>query len=174
MYHETVQQILEEGLIPCEKLILELSERSTFPMGIYTSPGENSTQEIRQRVEHFVQRFQIDFSIDDFGSGQNQIDKLNLLPVKFLKVDRSVLFEKHAEETLEFILKTTRKSSLIIPKVIVEGFEEGIGQKLVLSDLYRLGVRYIQCYLSGMPKDSPYRLERTIIQKLNNDILCKI
>jgi len=168
-YYNALKDIIGNGIIPCEKLILELSERKTFPSHAYFHQDQTSAARIRDSVKEYVRDFQINFSIDDFGTGDNQLDKLSLLPVSYIKVDRNILYENHASAMLDFIVKTANNSGLVIPKVIVEGFEDG--QKLTLADLYKLGIKYVQCFWSGMPKDSPYRLEREMIHKIRNDIL---
>jgi hypothetical protein len=45
--------------------------------------------------------------------------------------------------------------------VVLEGYDEGIARKILLSRLYATGIRYLQGYIVGAPDEG--------LMRLNND-----
>ncbi len=88
------------------------------------------------------------FSLDDFGSGESNLDYLVKMPAKYLKLDMHMIwayFENdRAKKTVQSIIKISHDMGL---KVIAEGVES----KEQLDELSKQGVDFVQGYYFFKP-----------------------
>jgi EAL domain-containing protein (putative c-di-GMP-specific phosphodiesterase class I) len=166
-YYKVVSDVIKQKVLPAEKLVLEISEKSPIPdEDNGEDPGE-AISRFRDQLEKFVYDFQIGFAIDDFGIGYGSISRLLRLLPNYVKIDRSILLGDHSELTLSYVLSLIKKRKLQASKVVVEGYEEG-ALELSLYDLYEIGIRYIQGYIVGNVGPDLYRLDKSVESKLRN------
>lgn len=88
------------------------------------------------------------FSLDDFGSGESNLDYLVKLPVKYLKLDMNMIWayfkSENAKHTVLSIIKIAHEMGL---KVVAEGVET----KEQFEELSTKGVDFIQGYYFYRP-----------------------
>ena len=88
------------------------------------------------------------FAVDDFGTGYSSLNRIKILPVDILKIDRSFVMElaekKVDRDLVEAIVTLAHDMGL---KVVAEGVED-VEQKLILDDL---GCDIYQGNLFGEP-----------------------
>jgi diguanylate cyclase len=136
-FAESVQTILlETGLDPYA-LTLEITE--TAMMRTWTQ-AHSQMEELRS--------LGINIALDDFGTGYSALNSLQLLPLDYVKIDRSFTerIDRHAD-------------GWIVIRAIVElahklGFEviaEGIESPEQLAGLKLIGCDLLQGYLLGVP-----------------------
>ncbi|QDU66501.1 EAL domain-containing protein [Engelhardtia mirabilis] len=161
-YEDALEDILADGLILPERLILEISESTQIPMA-GADRGETLAR-FRIRLSEFVARLGVSFAIDDFGVGEGSIERLTGLSPECVKVDRSVLQNRFAAATIQFVLQLAGQERLRPARVIVEGVD---GESLLgIEDLYALGVRYIQGYVVRRAAATLGRLDREVAEAL--------
>lgn len=86
------------------------------------------------------------FLLDDFGTGQSSLHRLQTLPIHTIKIDRS------------FVLPLDRGDQVMVKSVIalaqalhMEVVAEGVDSEVQLEQLVALGVSRIQGYLTARP-----------------------
>lgn len=95
-----------------------------------------------------LSHYGVAFSIDDFGSGFASMDHLFQLPVKLVKIDRSILWEAMENENAMTVLKNTfRMIQELHKEVLVEGIETKEMQDILLS----YGCNYMQGFYFSKP-----------------------
>lgn len=87
--------------------------------------------------------------MDDFGTGFSNLQRLAILPVDFLKIDRSLVAVMEMDETKREALLTTACSIAknLGFKIIAEGMEQQDETKLLKS----LGCEYAQGFYYAKP-----------------------
>ena len=119
---------------------------------------------MRERI-NLLREYGFIVSIDDLGSGYNQIEMIKNYDVDLIKIDRSMVrnFKSRYEE-LKYIINISKRSNI---KILVEGIESEKDLKRFLD----LGVEFGQGYYFY----KPMRLDE-ILEKINliNDIKTKI
>jgi EAL domain-containing protein (putative c-di-GMP-specific phosphodiesterase class I) len=101
---------------------------------------------------HQLRAHDIEFSLDDFGSGNSSLTYLRKLPVHEVKIDKSyvqrILTDPHDAAIVRAILTMCESLNL---RVVAEGIEtREIWQRLVDK-----GCRYFQGYYFGRPRSAP-------------------
>ena len=93
--------------------------------------------------------------------------RLSRLEPAIVKIDRDALLHNLGSHTIQYVLRLQRESMGKM-QVIVEGYDEQ--SKIALSELYILGIRYVQTWALGEAKRYTYRLtipeQESILQKL--------
>jgi EAL domain-containing protein (putative c-di-GMP-specific phosphodiesterase class I) len=94
--------------------------------------------------------------------GHSSLHRLASLSLAQIKIDRAILKHPLALEELSLVLKiansTLQRGGAGRRPVILEGIDEKIltgmedGPPLRLGDLYDVGIRYIQGYITGPPR----------------------
>ncbi len=127
---------LAQGL-PLTLLVLELTERSVVQ-------DEKTARALLEKVVALGVRI----SIDDFGSGVNQLEYIQQLPIHELKIDRSIirhLSEADADDALvRGIIELSRRKGLT---VVAEGVEDLFS----LDRLRAMGCDVAQGYIIARP-----------------------
>lgn len=95
-----------------------------------------------------LQEYGISFSLDDFGTGQSNLNYIIEMPVDIVKFDRNMtnafFADKKARYIMENAIRMIREMGL---KVVVEGIET----KEQLCEMQELGVDYIQGFYFSKP-----------------------
>jgi EAL domain-containing protein (putative c-di-GMP-specific phosphodiesterase class I) len=159
---DTVRQITtpdEKGytLLPPNRLILEISEKSDLPThrdGIRLLSPLNS---FKERLVQYAQQLKIKFGIDDFGVGYSSVSRLAGLKPPYVKIDRDILHQQQSDIIIRFVRELVAKSGeLHVIDIVVEGLDEHSPVKL--HQLKQLGINYVQGYMIGKASSEVYRL----------------
>jgi EAL domain-containing protein (putative c-di-GMP-specific phosphodiesterase class I) len=136
IYFDTVRQITtpdEKGytLLPPNRLILEISEKSDLPThrdGIRLLSPLNS---FKERLVQYAQQLKIKFGIDDFGVGYSSVSRLAGLKPPYVKIDRDILHQQQSDIIIRFVRELVAKSGeLHVIDIVVEGLDEHSPVKL--------------------------------------------
>ncbi|WHY77036.1 EAL domain-containing protein [Neobacillus sp. WH10] len=136
-----IEQVLKESDLSPEYLNLEITERiALFCIG----DAIDKLQQLKQ--------LGVSISLDDFGTGYSSMSYLKLLPVDFLKIDRSftkgIIEDKKDLAIIDSIISLSHSLGM---SVVAEGVEAE-NQLKVLSDL---GCDEIQGYYYAKPLPVP-------------------
>ena len=109
-------------------------------------------------VEHVINqnmailsRMGYTFSLDDYGTGYSSIHRIFKLPLRMVKIDKTLVDDMGEEKGFLILKNTIRMMKDIRMDVVVEGIEEKEYAEAVID----LGCDYIQgfYYARPMPKD---------------------
>ncbi|HAK57984.1 MAG TPA: hypothetical protein DCP06_03295 [Lachnospiraceae bacterium] len=128
---------------------------------------ESSTIEIRQNVienMHDLIRFGINFSLDDFGNGQSNLDYIIDMPVAIVKFDRNMTQSYFTNERARLVMSTIVD---MIHKMHLKIVAEGVEHREELAELDRIGIEYIQGFYFSRPLPEPEFME--FVKKYNFD-----
>ncbi len=164
-YRDVLTDVVNKELIPPNNLILEISEKLPLPSQIIDGDGVRSgVCSFREMLVKFASDLGIGFCIDDFGVGHASLANLLKLNPRFVKIDREILKHESVYDALEFTLSLikalTCRKYLASSKVVIEGYDSEISEKVKLDRLFALGVRYIQGYFYANIGPSLCRLEK--------------
>lgn len=158
VYLEAVRNLTDSHIIPAEKLVLEISEKSELPEPPYWSDTPITWQDFRNRLKKFVRDSPgIRFAIDDFGVGHASVSRLVGLNLEYVKIDREVLNypEDVRNKVITFVTETLIEAGHYSPHVIVEGVDKDY--PISLQDLLKIGAQSIQGYIVDKPQEKIYR-----------------
>ena len=100
----------------------------------------------------YLSRYGCSFSLDDFGTGESNLNYIVNMPVDIVKFDRSMILSYFATERagimLEYVTGMIKRMGM---KIVAEGVEE----QLQFEALSRLGIDYIQGYFFSKPVPIP-------------------
>ncbi|HDG9776681.1 TPA: EAL domain-containing protein [Raoultella planticola] len=142
-YHFSNKQIVKicndfiEKANPKIRLVLEITERENI---------QNSEE--TRLIINTLKGMNIEFSIDDFGTGNSNLNYITLFSPSFIKIDKH--FTKDITEITESQLLVQSISSIahnFSCKTIAEGIEEEVQYEIMKS----LKIDYIQGYFTGRP-----------------------
>jgi len=132
-----VKQVLQRHHASPGSLTLEITE--TTLMG---------RLDVALRTMALLRAADVQFSIDDFGTGFSSLAYLSNLPIESLKIDRSFVMALHDKpQNVEIVRAILTLARSLGRKVIAEGIETG--DQLAL--LRQLGVHQGQGYLLSRP-----------------------
>lgn len=133
-----LESLLEDGLIPPEQVVIELSER--YPA--------LDLDELKRSLTWLKGRgFQV--AIDDLGAGYSGLKLWSEVEPDYVKIDRHFIRDIHEDLVKrEFVRSVMQLSSRLNCRVVAEGVE----RYRELELLQDLGVRYIQGFLFGRPR----------------------
>lgn len=136
-YISKVQEILLKYRIPKGLIEFELTETVFF-----------HEQDRMISVMNQLKEFNMNLSIDDFGSGYSSLNLLRDIPFDVLKIDRGFLDESSQSESGKWILqKIVEMAEGLNLSVICEGVETQEQVDMLLG----IGCRYAQGYLYSKP-----------------------
>jgi EAL domain-containing protein (putative c-di-GMP-specific phosphodiesterase class I) len=137
-----ILQILSNQGIPPTNLCLEISEKSNY----------EEIKAVKKNIE-LLHRAGVDIAIDDFGSAFSEIGHLYELPIKFIKIDGSVIKSlKEGDEKQNIIAKAViYMATNLAKRVGSETIAEKIETKEELEIIKRLGIDYAQGFFLSYP-----------------------
>ncbi len=127
---------MEKYHVTPDQLNIEITES-------YDSKNEDIAKENISKLREYG----IKFSLDDYGTGYSNVERFTVLPISYVKIDKS-LVDSSEDEKLQKLLKNT--FSLINNlnrKTIVEGIET----KEQANRFIKFGCDYIQGYYYSRP-----------------------
>lgn len=130
--------LMECGQISPKSFLIEVSESSLLTSSDIVSENLRALHEAGVRI-----------AVDDFGTGFSNLQRLAVLPVDYLKIDRSLVAVMEMDETKRAALLTTACSIAknLGFKIIAEGMELQEETTLLTS----LGCEYAQGYYYAKP-----------------------
>jgi len=165
-YRQSIVDIAKDRLFPLDKLTLEISEKSPLPIPTHLEDQQDDVDWFREQLKYYTSQG-ITLAIDDFGIGYASTSRLSRLEPAIVKIDRDALLHNLGSHTIQYVLRLQRESMGKM-QVIVEGYDEE--SKITLSELYILGIRYVQTWALGEAKRYTYRLtipeQEDILRKL--------
>ena len=159
-YIMKVQEIMLRYKVPKGLIELEITETVFF----------NEKERMLEVMRH-LKEFNMNLSIDDFGSGYSSLNLLRDIPFDVLKIDRGFLDESAQSETGKWILrKIVEMAEGLKLRVICEGVEthEQVDMLLDIGCIYAQGFLYsrpipldefIEKYNVPRDEDSPVTYE---------------
>lgn len=124
------------GVSP-DKVNLEITETTSAEIG--TDIMDNNLE--------MLSAMGYTFSLDDFGTGYSNMQRVSRLPLKMIKLDKSLVDDMESEDGLS-IMRNTVKMMRDIDKELVA---EGVETKENLDTLEELGCHFIQGYYFSKP-----------------------
>jgi EAL domain-containing protein (putative c-di-GMP-specific phosphodiesterase class I) len=165
-YRETVEDLYYEGLMPLNKLTLELSEKSQLPLPEDPLQMQDPVRWFREYLFR-LERYDVRFAIDDFGTGYASTSRLSRLGPACVKIDRDALLDKYGEYTFEYVLDFAQN----VPgqmQVIIEGVDDE--SHFPLRALYERHIRYIQGHSVGMAQPDIDRLPQETYKRIIEEL----
>lgn len=107
---------------------------------------ENINEIMVENVDKLIE-MGYSFSLDDYGTGYSNIQRVNNLPLRIIKIDKSMLDEAATENGMIILDHTVRMMKSIGKELVAEGAETG-DDVTVLKDM---GCDYIQGYYFSKP-----------------------
>ena len=100
-------------------------------------------------LENFAEliRMGYSFALDDYGTGYSNIQRVNNLPLKLIKIDKSMLDECASENGRKILTYTVRMMQSIGKQLVAEGAET----REMVELLKGMGCDYIQGYYFSRP-----------------------
>lgn len=121
----------------------------------------NSLDYLRKNINE-LQKSDISFSLDDYGSGNANINYLLELPFEIVKIDKFILWNAFQNPTqMEALESTVHMLHELGIKIVVEGIEN----EEYLEKMKSLGCEYFQGYYFAKPMSEQAYLEYCVKQK---------
>jgi diguanylate cyclase (GGDEF)-like protein len=134
---DNLHEIINRNRVSPNKLSMEITER------IFIENFKYMSTMIRKINEYGIQ-----FYLDDFGTGYSNIINVVKLPLEFIKIDKSILYESVGnKKSFSLLDGLTKTFSEIGIKVVVEGVETLEHSKLA----EQINADYIQGFLFARP-----------------------
>jgi EAL domain-containing protein (putative c-di-GMP-specific phosphodiesterase class I) len=134
---EDLAGIIDRFKIPPRLLNLEITETSTIK---YRETVIRNMEKLKQ--------LGITFSLDDFGTGESNLNYIVDMPVDIIKFDRSMTQDYFRNDKTKLVMNSVvdmiRNMDL---KIVAEGIED----KAQLGAMHKIGIDYIQGYYFSKP-----------------------
>lgn len=135
--HEKYRVVLEKYNVEPSRINLEITETASI------SAKENLLKNMNTMIEEGIK-----FSLDDFGSGESNLNYIIEMPVSIVKFDKDMIQGYFTNPKAKaVVLGTIGMLHSLNLKVVAEGVEE----KEQLDEMLALGVDYIQGYFFSKP-----------------------
>jgi EAL domain-containing protein (putative c-di-GMP-specific phosphodiesterase class I) len=134
---ERYAELIKQYDIPPSSINLEITES-----------GRMRQKSILVNNMTHLRDFGCSFSLDDFGTGESNLDYIVDMPVDIVKFDRSIILSYFSNERTKIMMNhITRMIKSMGMSIVAEGVEE----QYQLEALAKLGVDYIQGYYFSKP-----------------------
>jgi EAL domain-containing protein (putative c-di-GMP-specific phosphodiesterase class I) len=169
-YIMRVQEIMLRYRVPKGLIELEITETVFF-----------SEKERMLEIMRNLKEFNMNLSIDDFGSGYSSLNLLRDIPFDVLKIDRGFLDESSQSDSGKFILrKIVEMAEGLNLKVICEGVEthEQVDMLLDIGCIFAQGFLYsrpipieefMEKYNTPLDEDSPVTYTEGVYVGVSDD-----
>ena len=95
-----------------------------------------------------LKRFGVTFSLDDFGTGQSNLNYIVSMPVDIVKFDRGMTLSYFQNAKAKYVMDA---AMMMIKGMHLEIVSEGIENEEQLKIMEALGIQYIQGYYFSKP-----------------------
>ena len=130
-------EIMKEHNIPGNMINLEITESATMT---------SKNRLIRNIAE--LKDFGVGFSLDDFGTGQSNLNYIVEMPVDIVKFDRGMINAYFESNKAKYVMDAAMH---MIQSLKLDIVSEGIETEEQLSIMKELGIQYIQGYYFSKP-----------------------
>ncbi len=130
-------EIMKEHNIPGNRINLEITESATMT---------SKNRLIRNIAE--LKNFGVGFSLDDFGTGQSNLNYIVEMPVDIVKFDRGMINAYFESHKAKYVMDAAMH---MIQGLKLDIVSEGIETEEQLSTMKNLGIQYIQGYYFSKP-----------------------
>ena len=127
-----ISRTLHEQRVKPEQIVFEITESAVM----------NDPERSRQ-VLQILSEMGIGLAIDDYGTGFSSLAYLKLLPVKYLKIDKSFVVDMMEDENDAIIVRSTIDLAHNLGLSVVA---EGVETQEIMAILRALGCDYVQGY----------------------------
>jgi diguanylate cyclase (GGDEF)-like protein len=154
-FADYVEATLVAHSVGPERIIFELTENEVIA---------NLVQ--AQSVMTALRKRGFRFALDDFGTGTSSMNYLKSLPIDMIKVEGSFVRNLDADPFNQAVVQAVQAlaAALKIPLVA-----EYVESRLVFDLLAKMGVEYIQGYLAGEPRTTPYSEDELFASQVFQD-----
>jgi EAL domain-containing protein (putative c-di-GMP-specific phosphodiesterase class I) len=137
---ESVRSALKESGLPAERLKLEITE------------SQEISNEMIETI-HSLKALGCSIAMDDFGTGYSSLMELNLLPIDFVKLDRSFIKEigSQDEENEKLSLNMVRAVVALVDVFKLTPIVEGVETLYQLNTCSDVGINLIQGFYYSKP-----------------------
>lgn len=129
-FAERVKQLLEKYDVNPSQINIEITETATL----------NSASTVADNINSLVD-YGVSFSLDDYGSGNANIDYINHMPFKIIKIDKYIIWDSFknskARITMEYTIGMLNALELYI-------VAEGVETEEMKHQLAEFGCHYMQ------------------------------
>ncbi|MDE5965562.1 MAG: bifunctional diguanylate cyclase/phosphodiesterase [Lachnospiraceae bacterium] len=129
-FSERVKQLLEKYHVNPSQINIEITETATL----------NSASTVADNINSLVD-YGVSFSLDDYGSGNANIDYINHMPFKIIKIDKYIIWDSFKNSkagiTLEYTIGMLNALELYI-------VAEGVETEEMKHQLAEFGCHYMQ------------------------------
>ena len=128
-----------------------LEKYELAPSSINLEITETAADSFTRIVDNNVNRLHeagFDFSLDDFGTGYSSINRILTLPLKIIKLDKSIVQPAFSGSDAKTLLDC---SVDMVKKLGLEIVAEGVETKEQAEEIIKLGCDYIQGYYFSRP-----------------------
>ena len=144
----SVSQLMQPNLI---EQIKELQFRynvdpSRINFEVTETEYDDEAETMERNIEQLVE-MGYSFSLDDYGTGYSNIRRVLSLPLKIIKIDKSLVDDMDTEKGITVLANTIGMMKEIKMELVVEGVEN----KAQLDALTSMGADYIQGYYFSKP-----------------------
>ena len=129
--------ILQQYGIPPERINLEITESASL----------QAKETLRQNMERMMD-YGIRFSLDDFGTGQSNLNYIMDMPVDIVKFDREMSQAFFENDKAHFVMNAAIS---MVHGMELETVSEGIETAEQLRKMEDMGISYIQGYYFSKP-----------------------
>ena len=133
---QTVRRLQERYGVKPSQVNFEITET------IYANLSD-----VMDRNVQTLRRMGYTFSLDDYGTGYSNIQRMSKLPLDIVKIDKSLVDDMFTENGAVILTNTVRMMQGIHKKLVVEGVET----RSQLEALEKLSCDYIQGYYYSKP-----------------------
>lgn len=103
--------------------------------------------ELMERNVRNIAKMGYTFSLDDYGIGYSNVQRITKLPLKIIKIDKSLVDGINGQAG-QSVLRNSVKMMKDVDKMVVV---EGVETKPVLDQVQSMGVDFIQGYFFSKP-----------------------
>ena len=129
-FADKFKRILEDYNVKPQQINIEITEMTTI----------NSSVIVQQNIQNLVD-FGIIFSLDDYGSGNANIDYINHMPFKLIKIDKYIIWDSFKSRKAGITLAYTIGMLNALELCIVA---EGVETEEMRDHLAKVGCHYLQ------------------------------
>lgn len=140
-FTEFVTQLLQQSVMPADRLCFEITETTTI-----------SQLDQALKFIEALKKLGVTFALDDFGSGISSFGYLRQLPVDYLKIDGDLIRNIEEEDYIHTIVDMVNQVATMMGMKTIAEFVEN---DLILDRLRGLNVGYAQGYGIGKPMPLP-------------------
>lgn len=134
---------------------------------ITESASLNTKRTLLKNMKQLID-YGVSFSLDDFGTGQSNLNYIMDMPVEIVKFDMQMSQAYFKNEKSRFIMEA---AIAMIHGMGLEIVTEGIEEKTQLNTMEQLGVHYIQGYYFSKPlSEQDFLSFLQCHQKINNSV----